>query len=258
MGEVAAAFVRLSDPTTDGTEPTGTTGLLCEQSVHLLGCGAASVFVVTGTGVLGVDAWSNEGAAVLARAELRLGAGPAFDAFSSTSMVAMSESSVGPPRWGRYLRLARAHGYGSVISIPLYRHEERFGVLDLLGELEANAPDLDLLLARGLADAASVGISTSRRFGDQQRLVDQLQMALGSRVKIEQAKGILSERARVDVDTAFHRMRRFARANRMPLVVVAGEVIAGRVQVIAPSGPPRPVIGTRRVGEPDDSVTVSP
>lgn len=45
----------------------------------------------------------------------------------------------------------------------------------------------------------------------------QLEQALQSRVAIEQAKGILAERYRLDPDVAFDVIRRAARSNRMKL-----------------------------------------
>ena len=45
----------------------------------------------------------------------------------------------------------------------------------------------------------------------------QLEHALESRIRIEQAKGIVAERYGVDVDEAFQLIRRAARSNRMKL-----------------------------------------
>jgi AmiR/NasT family two-component response regulator len=55
----------------------------------------------------------------------------------------------------------------------------------------------------------------------------QLQFALNSRVVIEQAKGMLAERAQVSVDRAFVAMRDLARQSNRKLVSVAHSVIDG-------------------------------
>ncbi|MGH3434264.1 MAG: ANTAR domain-containing protein [Thermocrispum sp.] len=48
-------------------------------------------------------------------------------------------------------------------------------------------------------------------------LSEQLQRALESRIAIEQAKGVLSERYHVDVDEAFRLLRSFCRSNNLKL-----------------------------------------
>ena len=54
----------------------------------------------------------------------------------------------------------------------------------------------------------------------------QLEQALGSRVVIEQAKGVLAERLGIGVDAAFDVLRRAARSNRMKLRTLAERVVA--------------------------------
>ena len=53
----------------------------------------------------------------------------------------------------------------------------------------------------------------------------QLQMALDSRVVIEQAKGVLAEREGIDPDEAFERLRQAARSNRMNIHHHAREIV---------------------------------
>jgi AmiR/NasT family two-component response regulator len=55
----------------------------------------------------------------------------------------------------------------------------------------------------------------------------QLQHALESRIMIEQAKGIIAERYRLDVDEAFETIRRASRTNRIKLHDLAGRIRPG-------------------------------
>jgi AmiR/NasT family two-component response regulator len=55
----------------------------------------------------------------------------------------------------------------------------------------------------------------------------QLEVALQSRVAIEQAKGIVAERHGLDTEAAFDVLRRSARANRVKLHDLARRVLPG-------------------------------
>lgn len=56
----------------------------------------------------------------------------------------------------------------------------------------------------------------------------QLSQALRTRIVIEQAKGVLSERLGLDVDTAFELLRRAARHDRIKVHDLAAEVVGSR------------------------------
>ncbi len=58
---------------------------------------------------------------------------------------------------------------------------------------------------------------------------DELQHALQSRVLIEQAKGVLAERAGIDVEVAFTYLRTYARGHNRRLVQVADDVIDAKL-----------------------------
>ena len=66
-----------------------------------------------------------------------------------------------------------------------------------------------------------------RASAEAQRLNEQLSAALTSRVVIEQAKGVLAERAGVDLAEAFSRLRAYARSSNLRLTDVAQAVIDG-------------------------------
>lgn len=70
----------------------------------------------------------------------------------------------------------------------------------------------------------------------QEILATQLQNALDSRIVIEQAKGVIAERAGVDIGTAFNVLRKIARSSRRSITDIATEVATGRLN---PEGIPR-------------------
>ena len=78
----------------------------------------------------------------------------------------------------------------------------------------------------------------------------QLNGALTSRIAIEQAKGILAERAEVDMQEAFSRLRRYARDHNRQLSVVATELINGTLPGDGDGEPRPPWRGRAAHGEP--------
>lgn len=82
---------------------------------------------------------------------------------------------------------------------------------------------------RGVGEAligvAAVGLLQERSDRQQELIAEQLQAALGQRVLIEQAKGIVAEQFLDTVDGAFDRMADYARRTDTPLSKVAKGIV---------------------------------
>ncbi len=72
----------------------------------------------------------------------------------------------------------------------------------------------------------------------------QLQYALNSRIVIEQAKGMIAERANVDMDEAFTRLRNHSRNHNLRLTELAHQLTVGVIELGVVANPqprnPRP------------------
>ena len=68
-------------------------------------------------------------------------------------------------------------------------------------------------------------------------------MPLDSRIVIEQAKGVLAERAGIGTDEAFQRLRRYARAHNLRLNDVARATVHGNLRIDALLASQRSVTG---------------
>ena len=74
----------------------------------------------------------------------------------------------------------------------------------------------DVLVAQAFADLATISVMQYRAAAESQRLNEQLSQALHSRVVIEQAKGVIAERAGLDLPAAFSHLRDYASAPQPP------------------------------------------
>ena len=112
-------------------------------------------------------------------------------------------------------------------AVPMRARSEALGVVRLHS---ADGRTLDshvLATIQNLADTAAIAIDRTHAVQQGRALVSQLQSALDSRVRIEQAKGVLAERHGTGFDDAFRHLRTTARSERRPIADIADEVIAG-------------------------------
>ena len=82
-------------------------------------------------------------------------------------------------------------------------------------------------MAQALADAATIGIVHQRTIRRGEVVAGQLQLALTSRIVIEEAKGVLAERLRISPDNAFEVLRGAARSRNRLLSDLARDITSG-------------------------------
>jgi hypothetical protein len=119
--------------------------------------------------------------------------------------------------------LRRPSAPGTARCTP-YRNKV-IGALNLFSTSEGRIDANDGKVIQALADVATIGLLQQRAIAHGEILTEQLQVALASRVSIEQAKGALARMRRVSVDEAFTLMRTHARQNHLKLTDLALAVI---------------------------------
>jgi len=207
---------------------------LASAAARALDAEAVGVLLVDDQGATLAYAGSDERATSLCDVESRAGEGPALDCTRQARSLAVRIQAV-PVRWPDWTRTAARQGWALAQAVPIRGADRAVGGMVLLIGPDPGHPprgsdpdgEPDLLWANLLADTAGATLAHDRALREALRRADQLQTALTSRVLIEQAKGVLAERGGIDVQTAFDRMRRFARAERRRLVDVAQEVVEG-------------------------------
>jgi len=237
---LTSAFVELADTLVDDYDVIDVLDRLVAHCVTLLATTAAGIMLIDPHGQLRVVASSSEAMRLLELFELQAQEGPCLDAFRTGEPVQHENLQARAGRWPLFSAAALQAGFASASALPLRLREVTLGALNLLSVTRAPIAEADLIVARAFADLATLSIVQHRASAEAQILNEQLSGALTSRVVIEQAKGVISERAGVDLAQAFSRLRAYARSRNLRLTDVAQAAIDGTLDPAAWARPARP------------------
>lgn len=222
-------FVELADTLVNDFDVVDFLSTLALRCAELLDAAEAGIMLANTEGGLKVVASSSERARLLELFEIQNQEGPCLESFRSGKPSIANDLETEFDRWPMFAPEATRAGYRSVHALALRCQNQVIGALNLFGTTTGAFSADDLISAQAMADVATIGILQQRAITEARILAEQLQSALNSRVVIEQAKGVLSERAQIDVDEAFGILRRYARNNNLRLRDVAEAFIEGRV-----------------------------
>ncbi|NGO12968.1 GAF and ANTAR domain-containing protein [Streptomyces sp. HC44] len=230
---LGAALLEAADTLSEAFDTGRYLQRLSDHCVELLGASAAGIMLIEGGETVSLGVSSRQQELALDLLEVQHRGGPCLDSYGTgrpvppVAIIAAHASS----RWPDFTERALRHDVEATFAVPLRRHETPLGALNVFVPAEPGHPapggETELQLAQVLADAAAVGLTNHRTFTQYRSLSDQLQQALSSRVRIEQAKGMLAERWRTGTDVAFTALRQYARRHRRPLSEVASAVVQG-------------------------------
>lgn len=204
--------------------------VLADRCVAVLGASAAGLMLAAPNGALSVVASSSEQMRLLELFELQTEQGPCLDSFRTGEAVTHLDLTTATSRWPKFAPKAISHGFRSVHALPMRLRGNVIGALNLFQTDTEGLDDEALHAARAFADIATIAILQYRTMAGAQELIDQLKTALNTRVVIEQAKGIVSEREQVDMERAFAALREHARNSNRRLSDVAVAVVAGTLK----------------------------
>jgi GAF domain-containing protein len=223
---VARSIARLDGVQPDGTGLDEALQLVVDETSRLFTVDGAGLLLLDEDGVLRYMAASDEPGRMLETLQEQIGEGPCIDAYLDDAPVTAADLAA-DQRWPRVGRLAVEHGVRAVLGVPV---DLRVGPVGTLDVYSVAAHQWDQSEVRAIQAYARVIASLLRSAADAHtkgRAADQLQLALDHRVVIEQAKGILMERGRIDAQAAFGLLRNHARSTRRPLAQVARAVVDG-------------------------------
>jgi GAF domain-containing protein len=236
---LARTLVELADSLVDDFDVVELLTLLADRCVQVLDVSAAGLMLVAPEGDLRVMASSSEAMRVVELFELQSDEGPCLDCYRTGEQVVNQGLADGERHWRRFAPVALEAGFQSVHAVPMRLRGVIIGALNLFRADPGALTAADVVAAQAFADVATIAILQHRAVLESQVINEQLNHALNSRVVIEQAKGVLAERAGLDMEQAFSRLRNHARNHNLRLVNVAEAVIAGTLTTAA-LDPPHP------------------
>lgn len=237
----ATTFVEIVETLVDDFDVIEVLTVLTTRTVDLLAAAAAGILLADEHGHLRVMAASTEQIQLLELFQLQNDEGPCLDSYRSGSVIAVADLS-SPSPWPRFARESVSAGYPSVCAIPMRLKDRVLGCLNLFMSTPDALPETDISLAQALADVASIAIVQDQATRLAAVREGHLQHALTSRIKIEQAKGMIAEYSAVDMDQAFNRLRSHARHHNLRLTSVAEDVVSGSIPIVSVAGHRRPSV----------------
>ncbi|MFF4782583.1 GAF and ANTAR domain-containing protein [Streptomyces griseorubiginosus] len=226
----ASALVEAADTLAEDFDATRCLQRVSDHCVELLNARAAGVMLIDGGRPVSPAASSRYERLGLDLLETQLGGGPCLESYGSgrpVPPVSIRVAHAAARRPG-FTERALRHDIVTTFAVPLRRRDQLLGALNVFVPAPPSrhaAPGLEV--AQVLADTAALGLQNRRAYTRCRTLSGQLQEALSSRVRIEQAKGMLAERWGVRADQAFVALRQYARRRRLALDRAAGLVIEG-------------------------------
>ncbi len=175
--------------------------------------GVVTPVVVTDPGVLAVHA-----------IEQNTGEGPCSDAIAHQQIVSVDDLDT-DLRWPQFSPSAVGEGVRSVLSLPLTPANSHDGALILYARYRAAFGVVDRAKATILVSLASMAVSVAHSHEDEERRLEDLHAALGTRETIGEALGILMERERITADQAFDVLRRASQHLNVKLRDVAQHLV---------------------------------
>jgi GAF domain-containing protein len=225
--KLAQALVELADTLVADFDVVELLSRLTDRCLDVLDVGAAGIMLADPDGELRVMASSSETMRLLELFEVQSQEGPCLDCFRTGRPVVNQDLATADGRWPRFASEASAAGFGSVHALPMRLRGAVIGALNLFCQTPGLMRQVDVDAGQALADIATIAILQHRAVREAQLVNEQLNNALNTRVVIEQAKGVISEREGLDLESSFLLLRNHARNHNLRLVDVATSITTG-------------------------------
>jgi GAF domain-containing protein len=223
--DVADVLRELADVLLGEDEPVDTTlrrvADLAARTVP--GCDAAGITLFL-DGSPRTAAHTDQRTLSVDRQQYDKGEGPCLEAIrtGASQLVDVEEAR---ERWPGFTEAAIGAGVRSFLAAPLPVGKSFIGALNLYSSSRDGFDRLDEAFVILLTEQAAVTVAAAQRYLAARHLATQLDEAMRSRGVIEQAKGVLMARHRVDEDRAFQLLRQASQDRNVKLRTIAREIV---------------------------------
>jgi transcriptional regulator with GAF, ATPase, and Fis domain len=228
---LVSTFATLADALTSDYDVLDLLQLLVDTCAEVLDVGEAGILLADSHGTLEVAASTSDSNRLVEVMQLSAEAGPCIESFQTGRAISVPDIQQSPARWQVFVTTALGEGFQSAYALPMRLRDTTIGTLNLMRTQLGAMDDRDVVAAQAFADVATIGILQHRALEDSGRLNAQLQIALDSRVVIEQAKGVVASDLDVPVEEAFVRIRTYARSHQLALREVAARIVNRQIRL---------------------------
>jgi hypothetical protein len=210
---------------------------LTERCVEILNGTETGIMLARGGDDLEVMASSSEDMRVLDLLESQAQEGPCIECYHLGTRVMIEDVMEFRRQWPLFVAECYEVGFQSAHTIPMKLRGLTIGVLSVYRAEKGPLSTFELSVAQILADLATLAVFLHGSKLDSFAVERQLHRALDCRVVVEQAKGMLTELADVNVDVTFSMMRDYARRHGIPFIEVAQSTADGSLATELIAGP---------------------
>ncbi|MDR3661330.1 MAG: GAF and ANTAR domain-containing protein [Mycobacterium sp.] len=235
---IAQTFAELADSLVTDFDLVDFLHTVVVRSQQTLGVDAVGLLLADNHGGLNVIAASSDQAQVLELFQLQNSEGPCPDCYRSGSPVHCPDLEAEIVRWPHFVPQAIDAGFVAVHALPMRLRDTVVGGMNLFNTTPGGLDRELLSVAQALTDVATIALLQERAIRERDLLTEQLQTTLNNRLAIEQAKGIVAERANVNVSNAFELLRAYAHLHNRKLADLANSVVRNDPAVADLTAPP--------------------
>lgn len=231
IAQVADVFTEVADTLVADFDLVDFLHTLARHASTISGAAAAGVMLVGPTGTLHHVGASSEDARLLELFQIQNAEGPCLDSFRTGRTVVVPDLADVASRWPSFAPRAISYGMASVYAFPMRLRDRVIGGLNIFQTTRQELVAGEVRVLQALADMATISLIQEQAISRAELVTEQLQVALTSRIVVEQAKGALARTFGITVEESFELLRAHSRRTRRRLTDIAHDVVT------SPEGP---------------------